>query len=77
MQFLHTISTILSNDSTIFPVDKEFHLVYLEWVFKNLMGVCFVLVFVYSGVRAILGDWREAIWLFILALVLGGFMKVR
>ena len=50
---------------------------YLEWVFKNLMGVCFVLVFVYSGVRAILGDWREAIWLFILSLVLGGFMNVR
>ena len=77
MQFLHTISTILSNNSTIFPVDKEFLLVYLVGVFKNLMGVCFVLVFVYSGIKGILGDWREAIWLFILALVLGGFMKVR
>jgi hypothetical protein len=77
MKFLHTNSTILSNNSTIFPVDKEFHLVYLDWVFKKVMTVLFVAVLAWAVLQAWWGDIRGSTALLFIAGAICWFGKVR
>jgi hypothetical protein len=57
----------LSNDSTIFPVDKEFHLVYLVWVFKKVCRVVFVVGLFVAVVVAWTASLKDAVWVLMIA----------